>query len=110
MKRLSDGAVQITSQNHGFAVDLWSIAGRERPEADGLPTPELLPSHVATTFGEVSATHQNLNDGTNEGIACHDITAFSVQYHPEAAPGPNDASVIFDRFVDIATGADARSS
>jgi carbamoyl-phosphate synthase small subunit len=109
VKRLSDGSVQITSQNHGFAVDLWSIAGKERPNVDGLPTPELLPSHVATPFGEVSATHQNLNDGTNEGIACHDITAFSVQYHPEAAPGPNDASVIFDRFVDIAAGADART-
>ena len=109
VKRLSDGSVQITSQNHGFAVDLWSIAGREKPKPDGLPTPELLPSHVATMFGEVSATHQNLNDGTNEGIACHDITAFSVQYHPEAAPGPNDASVFFDRFVDIATGADART-
>lgn len=109
VRRLSDGSVQITSQNHGFAVDLWSIAGKERPRVEGLPTPELLPSHVATPFGEVSATHQNLNDGTNEGIACHDIAAFSVQYHPEAAPGPNDASVIFNRFADIATGAYAKT-
>jgi carbamoyl-phosphate synthase small subunit len=55
----------------------------------------------------VSASHQNLNDGTNEGIECHDITAFSVQYHPEAAPGPNDATKLFDRFAEIAGSSDA---
>jgi carbamoyl-phosphate synthase small subunit len=90
VQRISDGSVQITSQNHGFAVELAS--------------------RVTTPFGEVSATHRNLNDGTNEGIACHDITAFSVQFHPEAAPGPNDASALFDRFVDIVGGGDARSN
>jgi carbamoyl-phosphate synthase small subunit len=46
----------------------------------------------------VVATHHNLNDGTLEGLACPDMSAFSVQYHPEAAPGPNDASILFDRF------------
>jgi carbamoyl-phosphate synthase small subunit len=105
--RLSDGSIEITSQNHGFAVDLWSMTGDERPRRNGLPTPALLPKGVSTAFGAVSATHQNLNDGTNEGMACHDITAFSVQYHPESAPGPNDASRLFDRFVDVTKGSDA---
>ncbi len=110
VKRLTDGAVEITSQNHGFAVDLWSITGEERPQKRGLPTPDLLPRNVATDFGAVSATHQNLNDGTNEGIACHDIVAFSVQYHPEAAPGPNDASILFDRFIEVVEGRDAETN
>lgn len=99
--RLSDGSVEITSQNHGFAVDLWSLTGQSRPERNGLPTRDLLPSNVATPFGAVSSSHQNLNDGTNEGLECHDIEAFSVQYHPEAAPGPNDASRLFDRFAEV---------
>ena len=107
MRRLSDGTVQITSQNHGFAVDLWSVDGRPRPERDGLPSPDLEPLRVETAFGAVSASHQNLNDGTNEGIVCHDIPAFSVQYHPEAAPGPNDAAVIFDQFAARVGGFDA---
>lgn len=107
VKRLTDGSVEITSQNHGFALDLWSIADGDKPNSTGLPTPALLPSSVETVFGSVLPTHQNLNDGTNEGIACRDITAFSVQYHPEAAPGPNDASILFDKFVDIVKGNDA---
>lgn len=109
VRRLADGTVEITSQNHGFAVDLWSIVGRERPTADGLPTPDLMAVGLETPFGEVSATHQNLNDGTNEGLVCHDIPAFSVQYHPEAAPGPHDASILFDRFRDIVSGDDAKT-
>ena len=52
------------------------------------------------TSHAVRSTHQNLNDGTNEGLECLDVTAYSVQYHPEAAPGPNDAAVLFDRFVE----------
>ncbi|MGI9666037.1 MAG: glutamine-hydrolyzing carbamoyl-phosphate synthase small subunit [Acidimicrobiia bacterium] len=107
VRRLSDGSVEITSQNHGFAVDLWSLTTDVPPAMEGLPTPELLPSHVATDFGTVSASHQNLNDGTNEGLECHDVTAFSVQYHPEAAPGPNDASRLFDRFVEVVEDANA---
>jgi carbamoyl-phosphate synthase small subunit len=56
---------------------------------------------VTTDFGEVAATHQNLNDGTLEGMRCLDLPAFSVQYHPEAAPGPHDARGLFDRFLDL---------
>jgi carbamoyl-phosphate synthase small subunit len=107
VRRLSDGTVEITSQNHGFAVDLWSLTENEKPRSVGLPSPDMLPARVSTRFGEVSASHQNLNDGTNEGIECHDITAFSVQYHPEAAPGPNDATKLFDRFAEIAGSSDA---
>ena len=95
---MKDGSVEITSQNHGFAVDLWSLTGQDRPMATGLPTADLLPNDVDTAFGRVSASHQNLNDGTNEGLVCRDVTAFSVQYHPEAAAGPHDAAYLFDRF------------
>jgi carbamoyl-phosphate synthase small subunit len=73
------GAVQITSHNHGFAVDAATIP------ADG-------------EFGRVWVSHTNLNDGVNEGLRCQDVPAFSVQYHPEAAPGPHDARCLFDDF------------
>ncbi len=95
------GRVEITSQNHGFAVDLWSLAGRPPPPASGLAGPELLPEVVVTEYGEVAATHQNLNDGTLEGLACRDVAARSVQYHPEGAPGPGDARHLFDEFVEM---------
>jgi carbamoyl-phosphate synthase small subunit len=72
---LSTGRVEITTQNHGFAVD-----------------PSSLPGHV-------KLTHVNLNDGTCEGIACPDKRTFSVQYHPENAPGPHDSRYLFERFV-----------
>lgn len=98
VRRLDDGRVEITAQNHGFAVDLWSLAGREAPERRGLAGPDLLPDSVDTDFGPVVPTHQNLNDGTLEGMRLREIPAFSVQYHPEAAPGPRDARGLFDRF------------
>lgn len=101
VRRLSDGKVSITSQNHGFAVDLWSLTDRPRPERSGLAQPGLLPDTVESRFGPTAATHQNLNDGTLEGMACVDVPAFSVQYHPEAAPGPRDAVGLFDEFVDL---------
>ena len=101
VRRLDDGAVEVTSQNHGFAVDLWSLAGREVPEREGLPTADLLPDEVMSKVGRVRPTHQNLNDGTLEGLACLDLPAFSVQYHPEAAPGPHDARYLFDEFVEL---------
>jgi carbamoyl-phosphate synthase small subunit len=74
------GQVEISSHNHGFAVD-----------------PESLPSGV-------EITHTNLNDGCCEGLRAHDQRAFSVQYHPEAAPGPHDASYLFDRFIELMKG------
>lgn len=104
VRRIDDGRVEITAQNHGFAVDLWSLTDDSPPPRRGLPGPELLPAEVETEFGAVRPTHQNLNDGTLEGLSCRDVPAFSVQYHPEAAPGPNDALSLFDRFAAVAAG------
>jgi carbamoyl-phosphate synthase small subunit len=78
--RLSDGAVEITAQNHGFAVQ-----GDPKTGVPGAP--------------ELAVTHVNLNDGTVEGIEHRERPVFSVQYHPEAAPGPHDSRYLFDRFV-----------
>ena len=75
VKDLLTGKVEITSQNHGFCVD-----------------PQSLPANV-------EVTHINLNDGSLEGMRHRDYPAFSVQYHPEYAPGPHDAEYLFDRFL-----------
>jgi carbamoyl-phosphate synthase small subunit len=104
VRRLSDNRVEITSQNHGFAVDLWPLAVGSPPERNGLVSPELLPGVVETEFGPVRTTHQNLNDGTLEGMSLSEASAFSVQYHPEAAPGPRDAAPLFDDFVKLIEG------
>ena len=74
---LTTGKVEITSQNHGFAVD-----------------PKSLPATA-------TVTHVSLFDGSNEGLACSDRPAFSVQYHPEASPGPSDSHYLFGRFVEM---------
>ena len=100
VRRMDDGRVEITSQNHGFAVDLWSLVEGEPPERDGLVGSQLLPTTASTPFGELVPTHQNLNDGTVEGMRLVGASAYSVQYHPEAAPGPRDASPLFDGFVE----------
>jgi len=105
VRRLADGRIEITAQNHGFAVDLWSLTGDEAPERSGLVGPELLPGTVDTRFGPVVPTHQNLNDGTLEGMELAEVAAFSVQYHPESAPGPRDARGLFDRFTEMIGGA-----
>ncbi|MCL1598398.1 MAG: carbamoyl-phosphate synthase small subunit, partial [Actinomycetia bacterium] len=107
VRSLDGGTIQITAQNHGFAVDLWSLSGAGPPPTRSLPAPDSVPRGIESPFGIIDATHQNLNDGTNEGLECRDIEAFSVQYHPEAAPGPNDASILFDRFA--ATVGSARA-
>jgi carbamoyl-phosphate synthase small subunit len=101
VRRLDDGRVEVTAQNHGFAVDLWNLAGSEPPERQGLAGRDLLPDKVESEFGVVRPTHQNLNDGTLEGMVLEDHRAFSVQYHPEAAPGPHDAMELFDRFANL---------
>jgi carbamoyl-phosphate synthase small subunit len=80
VKDLATGRVEITSQNHGFALDEASL-----PEG-------------------VSITHTSLFDGSNEGIACPARRAFSVQYHPEASPGPSDSAHLFARFVSVMEG------
>ncbi len=101
VRRFADGKVEVTAQNHGFAVDLWSLTDSQPPEREGLASADLLPERVDTEFGPVRPTHQNLNDGTLEGMVLEDQPAFSVQYHPEAAPGPHDAAELFDRFADL---------
>ena len=80
---LTTGKVEITTQNHGFAVDADSLAGA------------------------VEVTHLNLNDRTVEGLRHRELPIFSVQYHPEASPGPHDAAYLFDRFRGLMAGAGA---
>ena len=80
------GKVEITSQNHGFAVDAPLEGAVTAPEA---------------RFGRVEVSHVSLNDQVVEGLRCLDIPAFSVQYHPEAAAGPHDSAYLFDRFIDV---------
>jgi carbamoyl-phosphate synthase small subunit len=104
VRRLDDGQVEITAQNHGFAVDLWALDGRESPKRSGLVSQDLLPDVVDSRFGPVRPTHQNLNDGTLEGMMLEEHPVFSVQYHPEAAPGPRDAAPLFDRFTRMIGG------
>jgi carbamoyl-phosphate synthase small subunit len=74
VKDLATGRVEITSQNHNFSVDADSLGGRAR------------------------ITHVNLNDGTVEGLSVPSMRCFSVQYHPEASPGPHDSRYLFHRF------------
>ncbi len=78
VKDLTTGRVEITSQNHGFCVDMAS-----------LKDPDIEVSHI------------NLNDNTVEGLIHKKLPLFSVQYHPEASPGPHDAGYLFDRFVEL---------
>ncbi len=78
VKNLDTGKIEITSQNHGFCVDLDSLADKD-----------------------VELTHMNLNDNTLEGLRCAKLAAFSVQYHPEASPGPHDSRYLFEEFIKL---------
>jgi carbamoyl-phosphate synthase small subunit len=84
---LRTGRVEITSHNHGFAIAMPSEARFE------------------TAFGPAEVTHVNLNDGVVEGLRLLDAPAFAVQYHPEAAPGPHDATGLFAQFRDLMEAA-----
>jgi len=90
---MTSRAVEITSQNHGFAVDFDSIGNVF--DDGGMK--------VARTddFGDVALSHLNLNDQTSEGLRCRDVAAFSVQYHPESSPGPHDSRYLFGQFADM---------
>jgi carbamoyl-phosphate synthase small subunit len=106
VRNAETGGVEITSHNHGFSADptAWpgdgGLGNRVAKRARGLgERPAEPPGIVATDFGAAALTHWNLNDGTLEGIRLLDLPAFSVQYHPEAAPGPHDSRYLFDRFV-----------
>jgi carbamoyl-phosphate synthase small subunit len=81
VRRLETGTVEITSQNHNYAVDDGSLSA------------------------SVEVTHRNLNDGVVEGLRCLDAPAFSVQYHPEAGPGPHDAAYLFELFDELMDAA-----
>jgi carbamoyl-phosphate synthase small subunit len=80
---LATRQVHITSHNHGFAVD-----APRQGTAD-------------TEFGRAEVSHVDLNDDVVEGLRCLDVPAFSVQYHPEAAPGPHDATGLFQQFAEL---------
>jgi carbamoyl-phosphate synthase small subunit len=90
VKDLRTGHIEITSQNHGFAVTPPGGAAR-------LDTANAV--RWETDFGAAELTHVNLYDGTVEGLTLLDVPASTVQYHPEAGPGPNDSLYLFDRFV-----------
>jgi carbamoyl-phosphate synthase small subunit len=100
VKDLETGKVEVTSHNHGFAVDPAGFPGGDSAFAVGGPAPAE-PTVVGTAMGGAALTHWNLNDGTLEGLRMLDVPAFSVQYHPEAAPGPHDSAYLFDRFVEL---------
>jgi carbamoyl-phosphate synthase small subunit len=91
VKDLRTGKIEITSQNHGFAVQAPDGGGRV--EADE-------PVRWRTDFGEAALTHVNLYDRTVEGLQLLEVNSATVQYHPEAGPGPNDALYQFDRFLE----------
>jgi carbamoyl-phosphate synthase small subunit len=93
VKDLASGQIDITSQNHGFAVS--GPGGEPRIEADE-------PVRWQTDFGAAELSHINLYDRTVEGLVLKDVPGCAVQYHPEAGPGPHDARHLFDRFLALA--------
>ena len=93
VKDLETGRIDITSQNHGFAV--LGPGGDRTIEGDE-------PVRWQTDFGEAELSHLNLYDRTVEGLVLKDVPGCTVQYHPEAGPGPHDARYLFDRFLELA--------
>ncbi len=93
VKDLATGRIEITSQNHGFAVR--GPHGESRIEGDE-------PIRWETDFGAAELSHLNLYDRTVEGLELKDVRGATVQYHPEAGPGPHDARYLFDRFLELA--------
>jgi carbamoyl-phosphate synthase small subunit len=93
VKDLASGRIEITSQNHGFAVQ--GPGGEPRIESDE-------PVRWETDFGAAELSHLNLYDRTVEGLVLRDVAAATVQYHPEAGPGPHDARHLFDSFLELA--------
>tara|TARA_B100001245_G_scaffold47834_1_gene31471 strand:- start:225 stop:1313 length:1089 start_codon:yes stop_codon:yes gene_type:complete len=85
VRNIDNGRIEITSQNHNFAIESGSVPG-------------------------VTETHVCLNDDTLEGLRCNDIPAFSVQYHPEASPGPHDSRYLFQQFADLMNSFHGRTN
>jgi carbamoyl-phosphate synthase small subunit len=104
VKSFESGRVEITTQNHGFAVrcgvdpseegEAWKVLASASPDR----------WVWSSQLGDVSLTHFDLNDGTLEGLRCREVPAYSVQYHPEAAPGPHDSRYLFASFADLIAG------
>jgi carbamoyl-phosphate synthase small subunit len=123
---LATGRVYITSHNHGFAAALPGLSGPSaEPATDNtertrgaVPADSRVWAHVPdaarepfrTPYGAAMVSHVNLNDGVVEGIRLLDYPAFSVQYHPEAAPGPHDAVDHFDQFCALMSGRGAKGA
>jgi carbamoyl-phosphate synthase small subunit len=92
VKDLSSGRIDITSQNHGFAVA--GPGGEQRIAADE-------PVRWETDFGAAELSHVNLYDRTVEGLVLRDVPGATAQYHPEAGPGPHDAGYLFARYLEL---------
>jgi carbamoyl-phosphate synthase small subunit len=90
------GKVEVTAQNHGFAVQAPLDGDVGAPADTGVDA-----QPGTFRYGRVRVSHIGLNDDVVEGLECLDIPAFSVQYHPEAAAGPHDSEYLFDRFVEL---------
>ncbi|MGE5291082.1 MAG: glutamine-hydrolyzing carbamoyl-phosphate synthase small subunit [Micromonosporaceae bacterium] len=102
---LETGRVQITSHNHGFAVaPPGTGANGATPHGPAFPDRSRHAEPFSTSYGRAQVSHVCLNDGVVEGLRLLDRPAFSVQYHPEAAPGPHDATGLFDRFCELMAG------
>ncbi len=111
---LRTGRVEITAQNHGFGLVFPSLGDLVPELSSGFKGHEddlrfwaragVAPVVRNERFGRIQLTHVNLNDGTAEGIAFLDVPAFSVQYHPEASPGPTDAHYLFTAFTRLMDG------